>query len=75
VLRIPIFYHPSGHPIAAPFFFFFGWACWVNWKTSQQTPDFYLEYGELSWSGWYRTFILGWFADHFKLAVGFIASW
>ena len=52
----------------------FGWACWVNWKTSLQTPQFYLDYAELAWSDWYKTFILGWFAEHTKLAVGFIAT-
>jgi hypothetical protein len=56
------------------FFLLFAWASWTNWKTSQQTPQYYLEYGELAWSEWYRTFINGWFAEHTKFAVGFVAT-
>jgi hypothetical protein len=56
------------------FFLLFVWASWTNWRTSQQSPQYYLEYGELAWSGWYRTFISGWFAEHIKLAVGFVAT-
>jgi hypothetical protein len=35
---------------------------------------FYLEYADLTWSSWYRSFIKGWFADHIQLAVGLIAT-
>ncbi|MEP7375738.1 MAG: hypothetical protein ABI675_20240 [Chitinophagaceae bacterium] len=56
------------------FFLLFAWAGWTNWKTSQQTPQFYLDYADLTWSGWYRTFINGWFAEHIKSAVGFVAA-
>ena len=56
------------------FFLLFAWAGWTNWQTSQQTPQFYLDYGDLTWSGWYRDFITGWFAEHIKPAVGFIAA-
>jgi hypothetical protein len=56
------------------FFLLFAWASWTNWKTSQQTPQFYLDYSDLAWIGWYRTFITGWFADHIKTVVGFIAT-
>lgn len=56
------------------FFLLFAWAGWTNWKTSQQTPQYYLEYADLTWSGWYRTFINGWFAGHIKLAVGLVAT-
>ena len=55
------------------FFLLFAWAGWTNWKTSQQTPQLYLEYADLTWSGWYRTFINGWFAEHIEFAVGFVA--
>jgi hypothetical protein len=55
------------------FFLLFAWAGWTNWKISQQTPQLYLEYADLTWSGWYRTFINGWFAGHIKFAVGFVA--
>ncbi len=56
------------------FFLLFAWASWINWKTSQQTPHFYLEYGELTWSGWYRDFINGWFKENIPLAIGFVAT-
>ncbi len=56
------------------FFLLFAWACWINWKTSQQTPHFYLEYGDLTWSGWYRNFINGWFKDNIPLAIGIVAT-
>ena len=51
----------------------FLWACWMNWTTSQQTPDAYLDYANLTWSKWYGDFIHGWFAQHIALAVGTIA--
>jgi len=56
------------------FFLLFAWASWTNWTESLWNPQFYLEYGDLTWSGWYRNFIKGWFADHIQLAVGFIAT-
>jgi hypothetical protein len=56
------------------FFFLFAWACWMNWKTSQQHPQYYLEYADLSWSNWYRNFINDWFAEHIQLVVNFIAT-
>jgi len=52
----------------------FAWASWTNWKTSQQTPQFYLDYADLTWSEWYRDFIHGWFAENIKPVVGFIAT-
>ena len=56
------------------FFLLFSWACWINWKTSRQTPQFYLDYAGLAWSEWYQTFIRGWFSEHIKPVVGFIAT-
>jgi len=56
------------------FFLLFAWACWVNWKTSQEAPHFYLDYADLAWSESYRAFILGWFSDHIKPVVGIIAT-
>ena len=56
------------------FFLLFAWASWTNWTESQRTPQFYLEYADLTWSTWYRSFIKGWFADHIQLAVGLIAT-
>ena len=55
------------------FFLLFAWACWMNWTTSHQTPDAYIDYANLTWSRWYSNFIHGWFAAHIPLAVGFIA--
>ena len=55
------------------FFLLFVWASWTNWTTSHQTPQFYLEYADLTWSSWYKDFIDGWFATHIQLAVGLIA--
>src|SRR6187549_3767789 len=55
------------------FFLLFAWASWTNWTTSHQTPQFYLEYADLTWSSWYKDFINGWFAAHIQLAVGLVA--
>jgi len=55
------------------FFLLFAWASWTNWTESLRAPQFYLEYADLTWSSWYRSFIKGWFADHIQLAVGFVA--
>ncbi len=56
------------------FFLLFAWAAWVNWALAVQTPQAYLDYADLTFSGWYKQFILGWFKDHTLLAVGFIAT-
>jgi hypothetical protein len=56
------------------FFILFTWASYTNWKTALYTPHYYLEYADLTWSSWYKDFINGWFADHVKLGVGFIAT-
>ena len=56
------------------FFILFAWACWINWKASLQTPQEYLEYGNLTLSGWYRDFINGWFVGHVGAVIGFIAT-
>jgi len=55
------------------FFLLFAWASWINWRTSQQDAPVYLEYANYTWSKWYQRFIEGWFAEHIKIAVGFIA--
>ena len=55
------------------FFLLFAWASWMNAYTSQQSPQSYLEYGELSFVGWYRDFIYGWFSRNIENAVGFVA--
>jgi len=55
------------------FFLLFAWASWTNWTTSRHSPQFYLEYADLTWINLYRDFINGWFSQHIKLAVGFVA--
>lgn len=56
------------------FFLLFSWACWMNWKTSQNTPNDYLQYADLNLSSWYRDFINGWFSKHIPFIVGIIAT-
>lgn len=56
------------------FFLLFAWASWINWKTSLVSPEAYLEYADLTWSGWYESFINGWFARHILLVVGMVAT-
>jgi len=56
------------------FFILFSWACWMNWTTAQHSPADYLQYADLTFSGWYRGFINGWFGRHIPLAVGVIAT-
>jgi hypothetical protein len=65
-------YRPAWGRLA--FFLLFAWASWVNFKTSQQTPEAYLEYAELTWSDWYKSFINGWFASNTGTAVSIIAG-
>lgn len=55
------------------FFILFAWASWINLKTSQESPQEYVNYASLTWSDWYRDFISGWFASHVKTFVGSIA--
>jgi hypothetical protein len=56
------------------FFLLFAWASWMNFKTSRQSPEVYLEYAELTWSDWYKSFINGWFARNTGTMVGIIAA-
>lgn len=56
------------------FFLLFTWASWTNWSTALHTPQFYLDYADLTWSSTYTNFIRGWFSHHIPECVGFIAS-
>ena len=56
------------------FLLLFAWACWMNWTTSQNDPNKYLEYAELTFSNLYREFIYGWFSSHIPFAVGIVAT-
>ncbi len=55
-------------------FIIFAWAGWTNWNEAIVAPQFYLDYGNLTFSGLYRDFIYGWFSTHITLAVGFVAT-
>jgi len=55
------------------FFILFAWASWTNWTEAIKTPQFYLDYADLTFFGFYYDFIHGWFSHHITLAVGFIA--
>ena len=52
----------------------FGWASWTNWNEALTAPQFYLEYAPLTFFGFYRNFIEGWFSSHITVAVGTIAT-
>src|SRR3954464_1377063 len=58
----------------ALFSMLFIWACYTNWHVALTKPNDYLFYANLTYSGTYRSFILGWFSNHILLMVGFIAS-
>jgi len=58
----------------ASFSVLFIWACYTNWHVALTKPNDYLFYANLTFSGTYRSFILGWFSDHILLMVGFIAT-
>ena len=58
----------------ASFFLLFTWASWTNWNTALNNPQFYLEYGDLTWSSLYQQFIHGWFSHNILPVVGFIAT-
>lgn len=51
----------------------FGWACWLNYTTSHETPEDYLQYAALTPFGPYRDFIIGWFSEHITPIVSTIA--
>ncbi|MDQ3847270.1 MAG: hypothetical protein M3342_25125 [Bacteroidota bacterium] len=56
------------------FFILFAWACWANWTTTLNSPEDYIGYANLTFSGLYKSIIHGWFSQHIQLAVGFIAT-
>lgn len=43
-------------------------------ERSAHCPQFYLDYAGLTFSGWYKSFINGWFSNHITVAVVFIAT-
>lgn len=56
------------------FFLLFAWASWTNWMEAIRSPQFYLDYADLTFSAYYYDFIHGWFSHHITLAVGIIAT-
>jgi hypothetical protein len=52
----------------------FAWASWANWNMAINNPHDYLSYADLTFLPLYKSFILGWFSDHIRLSVGFIAT-
>ena len=56
------------------FFLLFGWACWMNFTTSQRSPQDYQQYADLALSSWYSEFIRGWFRKNTTPVVGLIAA-
>lgn len=55
------------------FFLLFTWASWTNATIVSNRPEVYLEYADLTFLQFYKDFILGWFSEHIKLVVGFVA--
>lgn len=56
------------------FFILFAWACWTNWGTAMHSPQDYLGYADLTFSGIYKKIILGWFSRHIVPAITIIAT-
>ncbi|HLP52050.1 MAG TPA: hypothetical protein VK154_14275 [Chitinophagales bacterium] len=55
------------------FFLLFGWACWMNYTTSHNNPNAYLEYASLTPFTVYSNFINGWFKEHITIMVTLIS--
>ena len=56
------------------FFLLFTWASYTNWSLAIRSPQLYLEYADLTFSNFYKQFILGWFSRHITASIGFIAT-
>jgi hypothetical protein len=56
------------------FFLLFAWASYTNWSFAIRSPQSYLEYADLTFLGFYKQFILGWFSKHISATIGFIAT-
>jgi hypothetical protein len=56
------------------FFLLFTWACWMNWTYSQNDPGAYQEYASLTFLGFYKDFITGWFKQNTSCVVATIAT-
>mgnify|MGYP001547281332 CR=1 FL=1 len=55
------------------FLLLFGWACWMNYTTSHNNPNVYLEYASLTPLTVYSKFINGWFKEHITVMVTLIS--
>lgn len=49
-------------------------ACVVNASTAMQNPSIYIEFGEITPSGYYRSIIMGPFAEHVQWYIYLIAT-
>ncbi len=58
----------------ALFMLLFAWAAWFNTTTVLATPAIYTGYAQYAIVGWYRQFILGFFAQHTAPLVLAIAA-
>ena len=76
VLALVLLYISFKWVKAARFLFFgvFAWASWVNWTTVINDPQAYLDYAQLAFLPFYTRFINGWFSQHIKETIGFIAT-
>ena len=54
------------------FLLLFAWASWMNFSTSRNLPEVYLDYTQFA-IGPYKAFINGWFQYHISAMVGLIA--
>lgn len=55
-------------------FALFAWAGCFNWYTAAHSPADYLNYADLAFLSFYRSFIRGWFSHNVLWMVGFIAT-
>ena len=55
------------------FVLLFAWACWINFITSQNNPEDYLNYAAFTPFGVYHDFITGWFKEHITVMVTLIS--
>jgi len=55
------------------FVMLFFWASWLNYTTSHNNPNDYLNYSSLTPFTLYKNFINGWFKEHIMLMVTYIS--
>jgi hypothetical protein len=55
------------------FVLLFGWACWMNYTTSHNNPQDYLNYAALTPFAFLRDFINGWFKENITIIITLIS--